>query len=96
MIKESECFVITDPRERELALAVLRLPEQVDLAVADLQINRVCELTYDIAVKIGQFYHDVRVKDTPEEASRVLLCLAVKKVMGQCFKLLGMRTIDKM
>ncbi len=95
-IKQSESFVITDPRERELALTVLRMPEQLDLAVTDLQINRVCELTYDIAVKIGQFYHDVRVKDSPEEASRVLLLEAVRKVMAQCLKLLGMKTVEKM
>ena len=49
-------FRITEPLEKELALTVLRLPEQLDLAVNDLQINRVCDLVYDIAVKIGQFY----------------------------------------
>ena len=34
-------------------MTILRLPEQLDLAIGDLQINRVCDLVYDIAVKIG-------------------------------------------
>ena len=64
---------------------MLRLPEQIDLAITDLQINRICDLVYDIAVKIGQYYAAVRVTGTPEEASRVLLLEAVRKVMAICF-----------
>jgi len=63
-IRETEVFSISDPKERELALTVLRLPEQLDLAINDLQINRICELVYDIAVKIGQYYSAVRVTGT--------------------------------
>lgn len=58
-IRESEVFTITDPKERELALTILRLPEQLELAVNDLQVNRICDLVYDIAVKIGQYYSAV-------------------------------------
>ena len=88
-------FVISDPKERELALTVLRLPEQLDLAIADLQVNRICELVYDIAVKIGQYVAAVRVKDSPEEASRILFLISVRKVMATCFDLLGMKTLNK-
>lgn len=65
------------------------------MAISDLQINRVCDLVYDIAVKIGQYVSAVRVKDSPEEASRVLLLESVRKVMAVCFNLLGMKTIEK-
>ena len=67
----------------------------MDLAIADLQVNRVCELVYDIATKIGQYVSAVKVQGQPEEASRVLLLVAVRKVMAQCFNLLGMKTINK-
>ncbi len=33
---ESAGFKITNPSEKELALAILRLPEQLELAVSDL------------------------------------------------------------
>ena len=92
---QTEQFMITDPRERELALIVLRLPEQIDLAVNDLQINRICDHVYDLATKIGQYHHDVRVIGTPEEASRILLLETTRRVMAQSFNLLGMKTIEK-
>lgn len=74
---------------------ILRLPEMLDLAINDLNVNRICEVLYDIAVKIGQLVHAVRVLDTDEEASRVLLLDAIRKVMSVCFHLLGMRTLEK-
>ena len=94
-IRQSEGFAITSPKERELALTILRLPEQLDMAVSDLQINRVCDLLYDIAVKVGQFYSAVRVMGSEEEASRILLLESVRKIMLVCFDLLGMKTIEK-
>ena len=65
------------------------------MAVNDLQINRICDLTYDIAVKIGQYHSSVRVIGTPEEATRVLLLEATRRVMAKSFDLLGMKTISK-
>jgi arginyl-tRNA synthetase len=94
-ISQSETFAISDPKEKELALTILRLPEQLDLAINDLQINRVCDLVYDIAVKIGQYYSAVQVRGSPEEASRILLLESVRKVMAVCFDLLAMKTISK-
>jgi len=73
----------------------LRLPEQLDMAVNDLLINRVCEMLYDIAVKVGQFWKEVRVHGSEEEASRILLLESVRKIMLVCFNLLGMKTIEK-
>lgn len=92
---ESEGFKITNPTEKELAIAILRLPEQLELAVSDLQINRVCDLVYEIAVKIAEFYQQSKVVGSEEEQSRVLLLEATKKVMAKTFDLLGMKTIAK-
>lgn len=63
--------------------------------MGDLQINRVCDLVYEIAVKIAEFYNLSKVVGSPEEQSRVLLLEATKKVMAKAFGLLGMQTIDK-
>jgi arginyl-tRNA synthetase len=92
---ESAGFKISNQTEKELALAILRLPEQLELAVTDLQINRICELVYGIAVKIAEFYQQSKVVGSEEEHSRVLLLEATKKVMAKTFDLLGMKTIDK-
>lgn len=92
---ESEGFKITNASEKELAIAILRLPEQLELAVSDLQINRVCDLVYEISCKISEFYNISKVLGSDEEQSRVLLLEATKKVMSRTFNLLGMQTIDK-
>ena len=55
-IIQNERFVITNKRERELALTLLRLPEQIDLTLTDLQINRLTDLLYEISVKFSEFY----------------------------------------
>lgn len=55
-LKEKGKFDITNSSEKELALSVLRLPEQLELAISDLQLNRLCDLLYEISTKIAEFY----------------------------------------
>ena len=88
-------FTISNKSERELALALLRLPEQIDLAMTDLQLNRLTDQLYEIAVKIGEFYQQSKVLGAPEEKSRILLLEATRRVMHLLFTLLGMKTIDR-
>jgi arginyl-tRNA synthetase len=88
-------FKITNKSERELALTILRLPEQLDLTLNDLQLNRLTDLLYEIAVKIGEFYQQSKVLGDPEEHSRILLLEATRKVMSVLFHLLGMKTIER-
>ena len=65
------------------------------MAITDLQINRVCDLVYEIAVKISEFYSQSKVIGSEEEQSRIILLEATKKVMAKTFDLLGMKTIDR-
>ena len=37
------------------------------MAITDLQINRVCDLVYEIAVKISEFYSQSKVIGSEEE-----------------------------
>ena len=94
-LKTGEGFKITNQSERDLALALLRLPEQVDLAANDLRLNMLTDLLYEICVKISSFYNNSKVIGQDEEASRVLLLDAARKVLEVCFDLLGMKTIEK-
>lgn len=55
-LKVKSGFEISNQSEKELALTLLRLPEQLELAVNELQLNRLCDLLYDIATKIAEFY----------------------------------------
>lgn len=88
-------FKVSNKSERELAIALLRLPEQIDLAMTDLQLNRLTDQLYEIAVKIGEFYQQSKVLGSEEEKSRILLLEATRKMMEVLFNLLGMKTIDR-
>jgi len=94
LVKDAK-FTISNKSERELALALLRVPEQIDLALTDLQLNRLTDQLYEIAVKIGEFYQQSKVIGSPEEKSRVLLLEATRRVMHLLFSLLGMKTIER-
>jgi len=59
-------------------------------------VKNVCDFTYDMATKIGEFYTQCKVIGGEEELSRVLLLDASRKVMAKSFDLLGMKTIEKM
>lgn len=65
-IKSAEDFIITNKSERELALAILRLPDQLELTVKDLQLNRICDLIYEISERIGDFWNNSKVVGTDE------------------------------
>jgi arginyl-tRNA synthetase len=63
--------------------------------MTDLQINRLTDQLYEIAVKIGEFYQQSKVIGAPEEKSRILLLEATRRVMETLFNLLGMKTIER-
>lgn len=83
------------PEEIGLALLLLRLPEYVDSVFSDLQINKICNMLYDMSCKIGEFYHNNKVLGDEKEKPRILLIELTRKVMKTLFDLLGMKTIEK-
>jgi arginyl-tRNA synthetase len=91
----SEQFKITHPTEKELALSLLKVPEQIELALQDLQINRITDQLYDISCKMSEFYTQVHVLGNEEEKSRILLLEASRRVMKTCFDMLGMNTLER-
>jgi len=66
-------FTISHPAEKALALTILKLPDSLEAASQDLELNRLTDLLYEISVKIGEFYTQCHVLGSSEEASRILL-----------------------
>lgn len=94
-LAESMEMKLETEEEKALALLLLRLPEYVDNVFNDLQINKICNMLYDISVKIGEFYHKNKVLGDEKESSRILLIELTRKTMKTLFNMLGMKTIDK-
>jgi arginyl-tRNA synthetase len=88
-------FVFTDEAEKLMARQLIRFPETLDMAQDKLQINRICEFLYVLAVRVAEAYNLYKVLNNEHTESRILLILAVKKMMEKCFFLLGIKTIDR-
>jgi arginyl-tRNA synthetase len=84
-----------DPTEKNLAIFICRLPDILETVVDDLSLNKLCLLLYDISTKFSEFYTQCKVVGSPEQDSRVQLCLATKVVMKKIFNLLGIEPIEK-
>lgn len=84
------------PSERALAVALLRLPETVELSLRDLLPNTLCEYLYSLAESFTTFYTDCQVVGSEAEDSRLLLCEATAVVMRQTLKLLGITPLYRL
>ena len=88
-------FLFTIPSEKTLALAICRFPDVLETVVEELALNKLCDLLYDISTKFSEFYTKCKVIGSPEQNSRVLLCLATKIVMKKIFNLIGIEPLEK-
>ena len=48
--------MLTDEKERRLALAILKLPDTIDSVIQDLLPSRLCDYTYSLCVAFNEFY----------------------------------------
>jgi len=88
-------FKITHPHERFLAMSLLRFPEVIDTVTEELNIHKLCDFIYDVADKISQGYSKYRIVDDPNKETRVLLCEAVRRMLGTAFYLVGIKPLEK-
>jgi arginyl-tRNA synthetase len=90
---------LRQPEERELGLRLLRFPETLEEAAAELRPNAIAGYLYELANAFSAFYHSCPVlkAGTPEErASRLVLCDLTARTLRQGLALLGIGTIDQM
>lgn len=88
-------FEFTDDAERLLARQLILFVETLDMTQNKLQINRICDFLYNLATRIAEAYNQYKVLNNEHTDKRILLILAVKKIMEKCFYLLGIKTIDR-
>lgn len=88
-------FKISHPHERLLCMLILKFPENLDQTIDELAINKLCDLIYNVSVKVAEGYSKYRILDDPETQSRILLVEVVRKLMLQIFTLLGIDPIEK-
>jgi arginyl-tRNA synthetase len=92
-------IVLSHPAERALAVAALRLPEALELVLADYRPNQLTSYLFDLANRFSTFYENCPVlkADTPElSQSRLALCELTAKVLRQGLALLGIEVVERM
>lgn len=90
---------LDSPRERALALQLLRLPETLEAAANDYTPHVVTGYLWDLAKATSQFYGECPVLTAESEElrqSRLLLADLVGRVIQKSLDLLGIRTVEQM
>ena len=89
---------VAHPAERALAFELLQLGDVIKSVLADLLPNRLCDYLKTLAVAFTDFVtkcHVLNADNAEVMHSRLLLCEATRRVMAQCFQLLGIGTLER-
>lgn len=87
------------PQERILGMQILRLPETLEQAVAEMKPNTVADYLFKLANDFSSFYSEcpvLRAEDDETKSSRLVLCALTGRVLEFGLKLLGIETVDRM
>ena len=92
-------FIITDPAEKALSLALLQYGGAVADVARYLEPHRLCQYLYDLANAYSTFYQNCPVLKAPDEAvrnSRLRFCDLVRRVLADGLNLLGIEAPRRM
>jgi arginyl-tRNA synthetase len=95
---QGQSVVINDPRERSLALQLLRFPEALDDVEADDKPNALTAYLYEVAGAYSTFYDALPVlkAEGAERTSRLALCDLTGQVLRKGLELLGITVPSRM
>ena len=89
-------LVLTDEKERRLALTILKLPDTIDSVIQDLLPSRLCDYTYSLCVAFNEFYGTCKVIGDEREKPRLILCHATALSLRRAFYILGIEPLYRL
>ncbi|MEM7623142.1 MAG: arginine--tRNA ligase [Planctomycetota bacterium] len=91
-------FVITEPDEKQLALALLRYPRTVHAAAEAVEPSRLTAYCYDLATTFSGFYDRCPVlkPDPAVRGPRLKLCELTRRVLEDALHTLGIPAVERM
>jgi arginyl-tRNA synthetase len=87
---------LTQPEEIDLLKQLAAFPELVARAAETLEPHRITGYLEDLARIAHAWYHKCRVLGEPEERARLALAAAVRQVLANGLRLLGISAPDRM
>ena len=96
---ESSTIILDDPAERDLAMALNRFADAVDMTAAERRPNVLTGYLFETANVFSTFYNCCSVlkeEDASRRASRLALCDLSARIFEQGLGLLGIETCEQM
>ena len=76
-------------------LHLLRFDDAVDTMIYELMPSKLCDYVYMLCVLFNNFYSESKIFGSEEEDTRLMMCSLALKILRTCFKILGIRSVDK-
>lgn len=92
-------LVLTTPPERALAIELLRFPEALAQAAADMRPNHITAYLFELANRYSSFFDQcpvLKAESNVLRRSRLQLCALTARILKQGLALLGIGTVEKM
>jgi arginyl-tRNA synthetase len=92
-------IVLVHPAERGLAVRILRLPEVLELAAAELKPNILTDYLFDLANAFSTFFEEcpvLKAESAERRDSRLAVCDLTARTLKFGLGLLGIEVIDRM
>ena len=92
-------ILLTHPAERALGVQVLRLPESLELAAAELKPNILTDYLFVLANTFSTFFENcpvLKAESDERRASRLALCDLTARTIRKGLDLLGIDVVERM
>lgn len=97
-------FSISEKEEINVSKIILQFPEIIDKIADDVMFHTLCSYLYELSNAFCSFHtkcrciHYNKTDKTIQyvDYNRLIICQMTKMIMEQCFKILGIQTIQKM
>ena len=97
--KQPPELVLNHPAERGLGVRILRLPEVLELAAAELKPNILTDYLFDLANAFSTFFEEcpvLKAESAARRDSRLAICDLTAQTLKFGLELLGIAVIDRM
>ena len=95
---DANLTLLTSEEEKALALKIISLPQEIEIAANTMEPSRLTRYVLDLAALFHSFYNSCRVKGDDEALmqARLYLITAAKTVIENVLKLLAITAPEKM
>lgn len=104
VVHDASTFEIVEPSEADLCKYLLRYPEIINKLNNDMMFHSLASYLYELSEFFHKFFKNCQCLEYNKEkteiiktnTNRLFLCELTKKIMRECFDILGLKVIDQM